>query len=194
MDIGRAHAALRTSSSTHGHRRLGERTARIDPVAFGETADDDDDGELGVEMEGRRMGGRRDQSPSPDDFPDDFPDEGGMDDGTRPPRRPGGYIASRHRAEKRIARENFREKVRIAASTPKAVEAALKEQRERARKRKRVKAMCPNPVRGVRDFCADPVRRFWCGCNIFCTLFLFIGAFTFMSVFYPVLLRPTLKY
>ena len=166
-------------------------------MEFGEMSGNESGDDEGVEMDARAI--RRQVqfddrgTPSPED---EF-DGADLDNGFRPDVRPpriSGFIASHYYAQKRIAREKQEEKLRIAASTPKAIEAALKEQRERQRKRKRVKAICPNPIYLVGRFFSDPVTRFWCGCNTFCTLFIFLGSFTFMSLFYPVLLRPTFKY
>ena len=91
-------------------------------------------------------------------------------------------------------REKQREKQRVAAATPKNIEKALQEQRARNKRRKQATSICPNPVRGVRRFLRDPVTRFWLGCNICCTLFLFSAAFIFMVFLYPLLLRGVTRY
>ena len=46
----------------------------------------------------------------------------------------------------------------------------------------------------VKAFFADPVTRFWFGCNVFCVFFLFIGFFLGMTFIYPVFIRPITKY
>ena len=42
------------------------------------------------------------------------------------------------------------ERLKLAASAPKAIEEALRAQRERLKRRKCVKAVCPNPYRRAR--------------------------------------------
>ena len=84
--------------------------------------------------------------------------------------------------------------MRIAASAPKAIEERLREQRERAKRRKRVKSFLPNPRRAVRRFFEDPVTRFWCFCNICCTFCLWSGTFLFFQFLYPIWLRPIFNY
>ena len=246
MDIARAHKRCVATSSTHGHRRLGAGTARIDPggpSACDETGADYESGDelSGLELEmfgslgprqspfddevapltperrnGRQSpwGGRRSRSP-PYDVDGRDSDDGGIglefmgpdemkplspkkDESNKPPRygpgRLGGFIASRNYAQRAISRESHKEKLRLAAATPKAVEAALKEQRERARRRKRVKTICPNPVSSARHFLANPVTRFWLGCNLCFTICIFVGSFLFMNILYPIFFRRILKY
>ena len=50
-------------------------------------------------------------------------------------------------ARKAVLRAQDRERLKLAASAPKAIEEALRAQRERLKRRKRVKAVCPNPYR-----------------------------------------------
>ena len=116
------------------------------------------------------------------------------DDDERPKRRLGGHVAAAYYGQRRAIREREREKQRIAAATPKNIEKALQEQRARSKRHKKTVSMCPNPVRSVRKFLADPVTRFWLGCNLFCVLFLFTLSFVFMSFIYPLVLRPITKY
>ena len=116
------------------------------------------------------------------------------DDDERPKRRLGGHVAAAYYGQRRAIREREREKQRIAAATPKNIEKALQEQRARSKRHKKTVSMCPNPVRSVRKFLADPVTRFWLGCNLFCILFLFTLSFVFMSFIYPLVLRPITKY
>ena len=113
-----------------------------------------------------------------------------------PTGRLGGTMASRLAAGRRHARDQVREKDRIAAATPKNIEAALAEARAR-NKRRRHRASgrgCPNPVRLARQFVSDPVTRFWLGCNIFCVLLLLLMTFLFLSFLYPLVFRPIFKY
>lgn len=121
-------------------------------------------------------------------------DEEEDDDEERPKRRLGGHVAAKYYGEKRAVREREREKQRVAAATPKNIEKVLQEQRARSKRRKKTVSMCPNPVRGVRRFLANPVTRFWLGCNVCCVLFLFSAAFIMMTFIYPLLLRGITKY
>ena len=143
--VGRAHRALTTRSAT-SHRRLGEPPARIDPTGDETDGDDDDvdfdagDGSgmgAGIQLSSRRIG--RSQSPLP-----------AARAAEPPPRRPGGHLASAESARKAILRAQDRERLKLAASAPKAIEEALRAQRERLKRRKCVKAVCPNPYRRAR--------------------------------------------
>ena len=116
------------------------------------------------------------------------------DDDDAPKRRLGGHVAAAYYGQRRAVREKEREKQRVAAATPKNIEKALQEQRARSKRRKQAVSICANPVRGVRRFLRDPVTRFWLGCNICCTLFLFSSAFVFMVFLYPLLLRGATRY
>ena len=135
----------------------------------------------GIQLSSRRIG--RSQSPLP-----------AARAAEPPPRRPGGHLASAESARKAILRAQDRERLKLAASAPKAIEEALRAQLERLKRRKRVKAVCPNPYRRARNFLRDPVTRFWLGCNVCCMFFLFVGSFGFMFMLYPVFFRPILKY
>ena len=173
------------TSSTSKHVSFEEAAARIEDDY--DSADEffDDGGIEMTEPHARKKSGTRTAN---------FME---LDDAPKPTsntRLPGGFVASRMRAQKEIKREKDREELRLKAATPKAIEEALREQRERARRRKRVKAICPNPYRMVRAFLADPVTRFWLGCNLCCTFLMFFLSFGFMWAIYPVTLRPTLKY
>lgn len=116
------------------------------------------------------------------------------DDDETPKRRLGGHVAAAYYGQRRAVREKQREKQRVADATPKNIEKALQEQRARNKRRKQAASICPNPVRGVRRFLRDPVTRFWLGCNICCTFFLFSAAFIFMVFLYPLLLRSVTRY
>ena len=76
---------------------------------------------------------------------------------------------------------------------PKFVDNALREQRNRNKRRRKVQATC-SPIRRVRQFLADPVTRFWLGCNICCFGSLFVVSILFLSLIYPTLVRPITKY
>lgn len=111
-------------------------------------------------------------------------------------RRLSGSNASRHYAAKRADREKEREKLRIEQSTPKAIENMLKtaRQQQRQSRRKGPVGNLPNPVAAARSFVANPVTRFWLACNLCLLLVLFAGSVLFMSLVYPVALRPAVKY
>ena len=148
----------------------------------------------GVHSPGGKL---RASSPTADEFYDPGPTDWSKVDlaaRDRSGRRLGGNIASRFYANQAIKREMDREKMRIAASAPKAIEERLREQRERAKRRKRVKSFLPNPRRSVRRFFEDPVTRFWCFCNICCTFCLWSGTFLFFQFLYPIWLRPIFNY
>lgn len=85
----------------------------------------------------------------------------------------GGSMASRHYAGLRIAKENKRERQQIEDNLPKNIELRLRAQRERrfTRRKRGPLSRIPNPMRKIRSFLADPVTRFWLGCNI-CTVFM----------------------
>ena len=95
-----------------------------------------------------------------------------------------------------LARYNHHlvEKLGEARKPESAIEERLREQRERAKRRKRVKSFLPNPRRAVRRFFEDPVTRFWCFCNICCTFCLWSGTFLFFQFLYPIWLRPIFNY
>ena len=95
----------------------------------------------------------------------------------------------------RVRRAGGREadRARLSEVTA-AIEERLREQRERAKRRKRVKSFLPNPRRAVRRFFEDPVTRFWCFCNICCTFCLWSGTFLFFQFLYPIWLRPIFNY
>ena len=184
MDISRAHARV---TSSRAHRRLGdEPRARIDPTPPPDPDSDPDSDLLGIELD------EWDLSPLDGERPTHSPPPTGWEDAQQPrlpaqvrrmaaasrkrskPRPLSGYLATLFYVGKEIQREKDAERVRIAKAMPKAIEAALTAQRERMKRRKRVQAVCPNPVRGVRTFLANPVTRFWLGCNLCCTAFLFL--------------------
>ena len=104
-----------------------------------------------------------------------------------------GINASRYYAGLRIARQQETEKLRLAQRTPKAIEASLAEARARPRRRGPFSHL-PNPAAKARKFLADPVTRFWLGCNICTILLLFTASVLFMLFLYPILLRPVVKY
>ena len=104
-----------------------------------------------------------------------------------------GVYASRYYASLRNAREREREQVRLSERTPKAIEAALAEARARPRRHGPF-SNWSNPFGKARSFLADPVTRFWLGCNICTLLLLFSVTILFMLFLYPVLLRPIVKY
>ena len=109
------------------------------------------------------------------------------------PMRISGRNASRYYAHKGIERDQAREKLRQEENTPKAIEKTLKEYRARPHRRGPL-ARCPNPLAAARSFLADPVTRFWLGCNVCTVLILFTSSVLFMIFLYPVWFRPTLKY
>jgi hypothetical protein len=164
----------------------------VDPFAQlnEETGEEEDEDDFGVEMTGGRIG-RSDPEPIFGTFGDQMEDTGRR--GPRA-RKLGGHLASLAQGAKELERERERERRNIVARTPQNIEKALREQAERFRHRRRVKAVCPNPYRHVRSFLADPVTRFWLGCNMCCFIALFVGSILFMTLIYPVALRPTLKY
>lgn len=105
-----------------------------------------------------------------------------------------GRNASRFYAAKRVERDQEQEKLRQEANTPKAVEATLKAERARRATRRSAVSRLPNPISATRRFLSDPVTRFWLGCNLCTVVMLFVGSVLFMTLLYPVLLRPTLMY
>ena len=116
-----------------------------------------------------------------------------MNQDEMPMARMSGRNASRYYAAKRVERDQEREKLRQEQSTPKAIEKMLKDVRSRPRRRGPVSS-CPNPISIAHSFLADPVTRFWLVCNLCTVIILFTGSVLFMTILYPVLLRPSLKY
>ena len=106
----------------------------------------------------------------------------------------GGHIANAYYGRRDATRDKVRDENRIREAQPKFIEAALKEQRNRLRSRRREKSICPDPVRAIRRFLRDPVTRFWLGCNLCCFGSLFLISFLFLGLLYPTVLRPITKY
>jgi hypothetical protein len=181
-----------TSSSrqSSGHQR------------FHDEGSDDDEFGGGIEMRPpRRLADDYDDDDSDDErdgTPLRRPPRAAFEiDAPRPPPKPrrlGGHVASAHYARKRHERDLRLDKLRVAAATPKAVEAALREQSARNKRRRKVKALCPSPLGAVQRFLGDPVTRFWFGCNVCCTLMLFLMTALFLFFLYPIFLQPILKY
>ncbi len=109
------------------------------------------------------------------------------------PGRLGGRIASKYYAARRLARDQERERLRLKEIEPKAIEARLRAQRERPRRRTPF-SRCPNVTGRIKAFLRDPVTRFWLVYNICWGGCLFGGSALFMVFIYPVTLRPILKY
>lgn len=107
--------------------------------------------------------------------------------------RLGGRAASKYYARLRAERDQEREKQRQAQNTPKAIEARLRNTRALRSRRRGWTSGLPSPVRATRRFLADPVTRFWLGCNVCTVLVVFGGSALFMIYLYPMMLRPTLK-
>lgn len=105
----------------------------------------------------------------------------------------GGRNASLYYARRKIERDHERDRLYQINHTPKAVEAAMKRQRERPYRRTFTNSL-PSPMMHVGRFLADPQKRFWLGCNIFCVVMLFGSSVLFLLFLYPTLLRPIVKY
>lgn len=207
MDIRKALERKRNggSSSTRQQNRIhpiDEDDDGVEMLGAGATASDEVDVDW-VDQDNFHSGGRT-STPSPEDHmrpnrrldDDDEPRRGKLRMRLPSPNKPrlGGHVASKYYAEKRAMRERELDKQRVAAATPKNIEKALQEHRARSRRRGKTVSIFPNPVRGVRSFLADPVTRFWLGCNLCCTFTLFATTFIFMVFLYPLLLRPLTMY
>ena len=180
----------------HPNRRTPRATWNIEKE---EVCDDFDGVELsapastdfeGVEMHAPAAVRRSTRAQNKDDD-DELPSLKLLDESGR---RLSGSNATRYYAAKRAEREKEREKLRIEQSTPKAIENMLKTARQRQSRRKGPVANLPNPVTAARSFVANPVTRFWLACNVSLLLVLFAGSVLFMSLVYPVALRPAVKY
>ena len=159
-------------------RRYNVSSARRARIGTSTRHGDDVEDEFdGIEMECCQSGSSPINSPS-------YRPEG---------KRLSGRNASRYFASLSAHREQEKERLRQEQNTPKAVERMLKEMRSRPRRRIPLSRL-PNPIIAAQSFLADPVTRFWLGCNICVTMFIFGGFVMFMLLLYPVSLRPVLKY
>jgi hypothetical protein len=181
----------------HPNRRTRQATWNIEKE---EVCDDFDGVEMsapastgfeGVEMHAPAAVRRSTRAQNKDDD-DELPSLKLLDESGR---RLSGSNASRYYAAKRAEREKEREKLRIEQSTPKAIENMLKTARQqRQSRRKGPVGNLPNPIAAARSFVANPVTRFWLACNLCLLLVLFAGSVLFLSLVYPVALRPAVKY
>ena len=105
----------------------------------------------------------------------------------------GGFVANAYYGRRDAERDQVRDERRVNEAMPKYIESVLKEQRNRMRRRRKVQATC-SPIRRVRRFIADPVTRFWLGCNLCCFGSLFLMSFLFMTLLYPTVVRPITRY
>ena len=108
-------------------------------------------------------------------------------------RKLGGSVATTFYAQRRTLQEQERKRLQQAANTPNVIERMLREHRKRPRRRGPL-ARVQNPMTLASIFFADPVLRFWFGCNLCTVALLFTAIALSLHLLYPLLLRTTIRY